>query len=262
MRPCASCGRSRGADDRHGRLRLELDEYERMARAETRHWWYQATRRLLGDVFVPLLPPGALVLDAGCGTGGTGAWLAQRHRIVGLDAERQAVQLFARQHPGIPLLHADLSRLPLRERSVDAVLCVTVLCHRAVPDPAAAVGGLVRVLRPGGAICLLEPGVRRLRRAHDRAVHVARRFAVDDMRLLLSSNGCDVVRASGAYSFLVPPAAVKAVIERGRAASDLDGQGGAVGRVLGAMASAERRWLAARDLPAGLSVWAVGTKAR
>lgn len=240
---------------------MELDEYERMARAESRHWWYQATRALLAEVFVPHLAPGALVLDAGCGTGATGAWLAERHRVVGLDAERQAVELFARQHPGIPLLNADLSRLPLREGSVDAVLCVTVLCHRAIPDPETAVGELVRVLRPGGVVCLLEPGVRRLRRAHDRAVHVARRFSVEDMRLLVTGNGCDVVRASGAYSFLVPPAAVKGLIERGRSASDLDGQRGAVGRVLGAMASAERRWLAGHDLLAGLSVWAVGTKA-
>lgn len=233
-----------------------------MARVEHSHWWYRATRELLADVFAPHLAATALVLDAGCGTGATGAWLARRHPVVGLDAERLAVELFARQHPGVALLTADVGRLPLRDRSVDAVLCVTVLCHRAIPDPDAAVGELVRVLRPGGVVCLLEPGVRRLRRAHDRAVHVARRFAVDDLRVLLHGNGCQVLRASGAYSFLVPPAAVKSLIERGRAGSDLDGQGGAVGRVLGGLAAVERRWLVHHDLPGGLSVWAVGRKAR
>lgn len=240
---------------------MDLDEYGRMARAESSHWWYRATRALLGEMFAPHIPASGLVLDAGCGTGATGAWLADRHRLVGVDSERLAVELFSEQHPGLPVLNADISRLPLRDASLDAVLCVTVLCHRAVPDPAATVGELVRVLRPGGVVCLLEPGVRRLRRAHDRAVHVDRRFTRDDLRLLLERNGCRVTRSSGAYSFLIPAAALKALAERGRSASDLDGQAGAVGAAFGGLAAVERRWLRRHDLPVGLSVWAVGTKA-
>ena len=231
-----------------------------MARAESTHWWYRATRALLADAFAAHVPPGSLVLDAGCGTGATGAWLADSHQLVGVDSERTAVELFAGQHPGAALLNADISSLPLRDASVDAVLCVTVLCHRAIADPTATVGELVRVLRPGGVVCILEPGVRRLRRAHDRAVHVVRRFAAGDMRTLLERNGCRVTRSSGAYSFLVPAAAAKAVVERGRTASDLEGQRGVVGAVLGGAAAVERRWLRQHDLPVGLSVWAVGTK--
>ncbi|HEV2760563.1 MAG TPA: class I SAM-dependent methyltransferase [Acidimicrobiales bacterium] len=215
---------------------------------------------MLADAFAVHVPTGSLVLDAGCGTGATGAWLADSYQLVGIDSERTAVELFSGQRPGATLLNADISRLPLRDASVDAVLCVTVLCHRAIADPAATVGELVRVLKPGGVVCVLEPGVRRLRRAHDRAVHVVRRFAVGDMRTLLERNGCRVTRSSGAYSFLVPAAAAKAVVERGRVASDLEGQAGVVGAALGLAAAVERRWLRRRDLPAGLSVWAVGTK--
>jgi SAM-dependent methyltransferase len=240
---------------------VDVEEYGRMARVERSHWWYRATRELLSEVFAPSVRSGALVLDAGCGTGATGAWLADGRRLVGVDSEPLALTLFARQHPGPPLLAADIGRLPLRDGSVDAVLCVTVLCHRAVTDPSATVAELVRVLRPGGVVCLLEPGVRCLRRAHDRAVHVDRRFALDDLRSMLTRSGCRVTRSSGAYSFLIPPAAVKALVERGRAASDLDGQGGLAGSLLGRLAAVERRWLRRHDLPAGLSVWALGTKA-
>lgn len=239
---------------------MDLDEYARMARAESRHWWYRATRALLAETFAPLIPAGSRVLDAGCGTGATGAWLAERHDVVGVDSEPIAVRLYADQHPATRLVNADISSLPLRDASVDAVLCVTVLCHRAIAEPEAAVAELVRVMRPGGVICLLEPGVRRLRRAHDRAVHVDRRFAVDDIGTLLVRNGCRVLRSSGAYSFLVPAAALKAVLERGRSASDLEGQGGALGTVLGGAATVERRWLRRHRIPAGLSVWAIATK--
>ena len=231
-----------------------------MARAESTHWWYRATRALLAQTFATQIPAGSVVLDAGCGTGATGAWLADRHKFIGVDSEPIAVQLFAEQHAGARLVSGDISSLPFRDASVDAVLCVTVLCHRAITDPAATVGEMVRVLRPGGMVCILEPGVRRLRRAHDRTVHVVRRFAVADMRDLLERNGCQVSRSSGAYSFLVPAAAVKAVVERGRSASDLDGQAGVTGAVLSGAALIERRWLRRRNLPVGLSVWAVGTK--
>lgn len=239
---------------------MELDEYARMAQAESCHWWYRATRALLAETFAPLIPDGSRVLDAGCGTGATGAWMAAHHEVIGVDSEPIAVRLYADQHPATRLVNADISSLPLRDTSVDAVLCVTVLCHRAVPDPGVTVAELVRVLRPGGVICLFEPGIRRLRRAHDRAVHVDRRFAVGDMRALLERNGCQVLRASGAYSFLVPPAALKAVVERGRAASDLEGQGGALGTALAGAARVERRWLRRHGIPGGLSVWAVATK--
>lgn len=241
---------------------MDLDEYARMARAESRHWWYEATRALLAETFAPHLPAGSRVLDAGCGTGATGAWIADRHDVVGVDSEPIAVRLHADQHPATRLVNADISHLPLRDASVDAVLCVTVLCHRAIADPEATVAELVRVTRPGGVIFLLEPGIRRLRRAHDRAVHVDRRFAVDDLRKLLAGNGCRVVRSSGAYSFLVPAAALKATMERGRSASDLEGQRGALGTALSGAARVERWWLRRHGIPAGLSVWAVATKSR
>ena len=51
---------------------MHPDEYEVMARVEERHWWYRGLR----DVVVRclsrpdlVLPAGARVLDAGCGTG-------------------------------------------------------------------------------------------------------------------------------------------------------------------------------------------------
>jgi hypothetical protein len=137
-------------------------------------------------------------------------------------------------------------------------LCVTVLYHRSIPSPTAVVGELARVTRPGGVVCLMEPGVRRLRRAHDRVTHTARRFSLSDLRGLLTDNDMRVERATGAFSFLVPAAAAKAVVERGRMASDLDESPDGLGGVFGRMATAERALLRRVSLPAGLSVLAVG----
>jgi len=240
---------------------MELDEYRRMAEAESAHWWYGATRALLGDVLRPWLRPGSRVLDAGCGTGATGAWMADGGaRLVGLDGEPLALTLYRDAHPDAGLVGGDLTRLPFPDGTFDVVLAVTVLYHRWLADPAAAVEELARVVRTGGVLCLQEPGVRALRRAHDRVTHAARRFSRRDLVELLAGAGLEVERATGAYAFLVPAAAVKAVVERGRSASDLDQARDGLRGVLPFLAGLERRWLARHDLPAGLSVVAVARK--
>lgn len=239
---------------------MELDEYERMATAETAHWWYATTRRLLQELLGPHLTPGGRFLDAGGGTGATGAWMGAIGDVVVADVELLALQLARRTHPEVCGTVADVSRLPFADGSFDATLCVTVLCHELVPDPAATVRELARVTRPGGVVCLVEPGVRRLRRAHDRVTHTARRFARRDLAALVSTSGLQPIRSTAAYSFLVPPAAVKAVRERGQVDSDIDRHESGLHGLLPRIAQAERAVLRRIDLPIGLSVVALGRR--
>jgi ubiquinone/menaquinone biosynthesis C-methylase UbiE len=240
---------------------MELEEYRRMAAVEERHWWYRSTRRLLDEVLGPSLPAGGSFLDAGGGTGATGAWMAARGSLVATDYEPIALPLYRERHPDLAgLAAADVQCLPFPMATFDAALCVTVLYHQGIHDPSAAVAELARVVKPGGVVCLIEPGVRRLFRAHDREVHGARRFSLSDLRGLLTVNGLTVERATGAYSFLVVPAAVKAIVERGTASSDLDENIDGLHGVLPAIASAERALLRRVSMPFGLSVLAVGRK--
>lgn len=238
---------------------MEHDEYERMAAAEDRHWWYAATRSLLVDQLGPLVPDGGRFLDAGGGTGATGAWLAGRGRLVATDLEPSVLRLYRDGHADVTdLAVADIRRLPFAAHAFDAALCVTVLYHATIDSPAAVVGELARVVRPGGIVSVLEPGVRRLRRAHDRQTHAGRRFSRRDVRRLLVDNGLEVVRTTGVFTFLVPPAAVLAVVDRDDASSDLDRDQRGLSGVLPAVARAERALLRHATVPFGLSVLAIG----
>ena len=167
-------------------------------------------------------PPGGRFLDLGAGTGATGAWLAEHGDSSPPTSSRSRSTLHRERHPASEVVACDAGALPFADASFDAVLCVTVLCHRSIESPVGAVGEMARVVRPGGLVCLWEPGVRRLRRAHDRVTHTGRRFSRRDLAELLTANGLHVERSTGAYSFLVPPAAVKTVLERGETSSDLD----------------------------------------
>lgn len=234
-----------------------------MATAGARHWWYAATRELLEQTMAPHLPtvtPHTLYLDAAGGSGATGSWMTERATTVVADVDLQSVKFAADHHHGYRAEIADLNRLPHPDHSFDAVLCVTALCHRMNADPVATVAELARVTRPGGVVCLMEPGVRRLRRGHDRVTHTARRFSRHDLAHMLSAAGLDVIRATGAYTFLVPPAAVLAVIERGRVASDVGRNETGLGGVFGGVAKLERAFLRRRNLFTGLSVLALASK--
>ena len=159
---------------------VEQDEYERMAASEDVHWWYAAIAGAAGRPARPV-PGVRRPLPR----------RRRRHRrdrlvagrsgpAGGADIEPLALPLYRQAAPGrrrtSPSPTSDTC--PSRPRSFDAALCVTVLYHAAIDSPPAVVAELARVVRPGGIVALLEPGVRRLRRAHDRQTHAERRFSL------------------------------------------------------------------------------------
>lgn len=242
---------------------MDDDEYQRMVAAGERHWWYRSTRSLLEMLVTPHLPPvegSSIYLDAGGGSGATGSWLADRATTVLDDFEPVALQAALRDHAGYRAVRANINDVPHGANTFDAVLCVTALCHRMNPDPQAIVNEFARITKPGGLVCLMEPGGKRLWRGHDEVTHTARRFSLAEMRSMVRGAGLDLVRATGAYSFLVPPAMLMGVVERGKNKSDVGRNESGLGGLLGRVARAERALLRRVSLPFGLSVIAIGRK--
>ena len=233
-----------------------------MAAAGTTHWWYRSTRSLLQQLVEPLVDkrPDALHLDAAGGTGATGGWLAAIAPTVLVDFEQFALDVARDDHPGYLPVRADLNHLPFASGCFSSVLCVTALCHRMNPDPAAIVRDFARLTRPGGVVVLMEPGGKRLWRSHDDVTHTGRRFSVGELRAAAQDAGLEVVKATGAYSFLVPAAFAMGLVERGSAKSDVGRNQSGLGGLLGAVAAVERRLLRRFDLPFGLSAIVIARK--
>lgn len=107
------------------------------------------------------LPPGALVLDLGGGSGWVAATLERfGFRTVVADVAMPLLRL-ARQR--VPLegtranaIAADMGALPFRDASLDAVFIVEALHH--VAHLAETLGEVRRVLKPGAPLLLAEPG--------------------------------------------------------------------------------------------------------
>ena len=246
-------------------LVMDSAEYRRMAEVEQTHWWYLATRTLLRQFIVSELrvdeqPTPRRFLDAGCGTGATGAWLADLGSVIALDTEPEALNLYRQAHPEAHLIHGDISAIDLPDDFVEAALCVTVLYHGEVTDPSAAVREMARVVQPGGLVCLMEPGVRSLRRSHDRVTHAARRFSRRDLEHLAQQANLEIIRSTGAYAFLIPPAWLKSKLEKTESTSDLDNNASGLFGLLGFIARIERQLLRLVSLPFGLSVIVIARK--
>jgi demethylmenaquinone methyltransferase/2-methoxy-6-polyprenyl-1,4-benzoquinol methylase len=108
-------------------------------------WRRRAVRQLR-------LPGGALVADLACGTGDLCRELSRDgYRAVGFDF---SLGMLAKATTDVPLVQADVLRLPLADRSIDGATCGFAL--RNVADLAAFFAEMARVLRPGGRISLLE----------------------------------------------------------------------------------------------------------
>jgi SAM-dependent methyltransferase len=96
---------------------------------------------------------GMRVLDICCGPGMLAAGTLERDaEAVGLDFSAQAVELARRLVPKGRFQQGDAQALPFPAGSFDAVLCGYGVMH--LPEPAAALREMLRVLRPGGRAVL------------------------------------------------------------------------------------------------------------
>jgi ubiquinone/menaquinone biosynthesis C-methylase UbiE len=143
-------------------------------------------------------------LDLGTGTGRNLPLFPPGVRVIAVDPHRENLHRARARGPAVPLVLARAEALPFRERAFDTVVSGLVLC--SVGDQARALGEARRVLRPGGALRLLE--------------HVRHRGLRGSLQDLVQpawtalSGGChpnrDTERAVEAAGFRIEPESVRA----------------------------------------------------
>jgi arsenite methyltransferase len=116
-------------------------------------------RRLVGEAVA--VQPGEHVLDVGCGPGFYVKELLDQvgvdGSVTGVDVSRAMLAVAAQrveEHENIAFYEAEATTLPVPDGAFDAALSVQVLEY--VPDVAAALAEIHRVLRPGGRIVIWD----------------------------------------------------------------------------------------------------------
>jgi ubiquinone/menaquinone biosynthesis C-methylase UbiE len=141
---------------------------DRIRRDQIRRAWdavaddYAAARRADGpdtallDELAADLPAGARVLDVGCGDGQrTIETLLDADAsldVVGLDFSRVQLALAREAVPAAHLVQADMTQLPVADRTVDAVTAYHSVFHVPRGEHPTVYAEFARVLRPGGYV--------------------------------------------------------------------------------------------------------------
>ncbi len=102
------------------------------------------------------LPPGAMVLDGGCGLS---IWLEpgldQHIQYTGVDCQDGAIVFCQKKYPRRKYRLADLYQLPFADSAFDMVVMREVIEH--VKEPETMVREVSRVLKPDGRFVLTTP---------------------------------------------------------------------------------------------------------
>jgi ubiquinone/menaquinone biosynthesis C-methylase UbiE len=216
------------------------------------------------------LPDEARVLEITCGTGAATRFLADLPHVsqaVGVDPSpvfiTKARELAGRLQ-NLTFQVADGRALTWEDRSFDAVLFHTTLCH--IPKPEEALAEALRVLRPGGSLAIFDGDYSTtsvatgnfdpLQCCADAAIDglVHDRWLVRKLPAMLRSAGFEAPHSrSYGYTSLPEPSYMLTIVDRG---ADLLLAAGRIGPEMADALKAEARRRAEVDRIYGLIVFA------
>ena len=165
---------------------MNANEYEIMAHAEGRHWWWRARRDIVATVIRNYAPLGKnrelSVGEIGCGTGGNLPVLAQFGHVTGAEASDIAVSRLRRKFGDSFDIrkHAIPEDLPI---TFDILCCLDVLEH--ISDDAEAMEWIAGHLTTGGIAVVTVPALDMLWSGQDEAARHYRRYTRDSLLRLV-----------------------------------------------------------------------------
>lgn len=240
---------------------MERVVYRQMAELDQRHWWYCARRKVLAGLIRrdAMPPPGARLLEIGCGTGHNLEMLGGFGTVDAVELDDEA-RVIAERRLGRAVLSAPLPELAgVPDGAYDLIAALDVIEH--IDDDEAALAAIASKLKPGGKFVMTVPAHRWMWSAHDTVNHHKRRYSKAALRHLIEGSPLRLEKLGYFNSLLFPLAIADRLASKLRGKDDADVKlpSAALNGALEAIFGAERHLVGRVSLPPGLSLFAVAS---
>lgn len=183
-------------------LPFEVERLHLISSLERLHFWFLARHGLVERLLNRHAVSRSRAIDIGCGTGLIAGDLAEAGgRVLAVDLHASGLQQARAVHPALWAAVADANRLPAPNGAFDVALALDVLEHT---DDEAALGEIVRVLKPGGVVVVTVPAFSWLWSARDRLAGHRRRYTRTRLARLLRGANLQVVEIRYYQCLLLP----------------------------------------------------------
>jgi SAM-dependent methyltransferase len=174
-------------------------------------------------------------------------------RAVGLDATKDMLRRAIAGGLNPPVVAARAQKLPFQDSAFDLVSDITVVQHISSPEQRGVLNEMVRVLRPGGHLLLIEL-------IRGEAPHIFPRVPQDWIQIAADA-GLKLIFRQGQEFLLFDQVFVRTVLAirrltSSRKGNDLPAQEAAAGENDGSRSASRRTYWAMRRITCKLSEWA------
>lgn len=167
---------------------MKRDVYEQHEKLEDIHWWFVARRQIL----LPLIHAAMsgfeddLIVDIGCGTGGTVSALSENYNCMGIDHSQQAIDAAKSKYTGCNFIRGSMPEdLGATSENTGLYLLMDVLEH--IEEDAEFLAEVSTLTRPGGHILITVPAKPALWSEHDISAGHVRRYEMNTLSKLWES---------------------------------------------------------------------------
>ncbi len=182
---------------------MNIDEYEKMYKMETTHWWSVGKRRIVQDVMTALTISPKKILDVGCGTGIILETFKNYGSVVGIDNSEHALK-FCKLRGEFKLTQANIEKqLPFKQNMFDTVFAFDVLEH--LNNDTCVMNELYRICKEGSYVIITVPAYQFMWSKHDESLHHKRRYSKKALKKVVQDAGFTLKKLSYFNTILFLP---------------------------------------------------------
>lgn len=163
------------------------EEYKIMYNSETSYWWYVGLHELIKSIVDENSGEKKIsILDAGCGTGRF-LELISEYNSLGFDFSKEAINFCKLR--GLENVFIQDINLWKTSCKYDVIVSADVICSVGIEDEQQIISNFYSSLEKEGTLILNLPAFEILRRNHDKAVFVRKRYKKNELKKMLEKEG-------------------------------------------------------------------------